>query len=239
MVRFRNAHRWLSLALLIVLLGFMRSYWSRLPEVDWMHHLHLLSATAWFVLLVWQPRLATTGRLAQHRRNGMIGLFLAGATVGTALLMLPGNIEDAVSGRDNGFIYPAFFYGITFFDLVTIAGFAGSVIMAILRSKQPEEHALWMVSTAFWIIGPAFVRLMVLPVVMIHGPEGLTFFKVAYFTMPVVLAAIAVTAWRVGRAHPALVLAFLANATVYVCEPIGNSPAWQAFCEALLLPPSE
>ena len=187
---------WLALAFVIVILGFLRSYWLKLPNVEFGHHLHLLSATAWFALLVWQPRLATTGRLAQHRRNGMIGLFLAGAVVGTSLLMVPRNIEKAVAGFDAGFVDPTFYYGISFFDLVTVAGFSVAVIMAMLRAKQPQEHALWMVTTAFWIIGPAFARVMVLPVIMINGGiEGLHFFDVIRIAMIPVLLAIAFMAF--------------------------------------------
>ena len=47
MNKYKNAHWWLLLALAIVILGFVRSYWSKFPHVDFGHHLHLLSATAW------------------------------------------------------------------------------------------------------------------------------------------------------------------------------------------------
>ena len=240
MENYKNAHRWLILAFVIVVLGFFRSYWSKFPDVDFAHHLHLLSATAWFALLVWQPRLATTGRLRQHRRNGMIGLFLAGAVVGTSLLMVPRNIENAVAGIDVGFVDPTFFYGISFFDLVTVAGFSLAVIMAILTARRPEDHALWMISTAFWIIGPAFARLAVLPVVMIRGNlEGLQFFDIIVPAMGLVLAVIAFVAWRMKRLHPALVLAFLGNTAGFVAEPIGDWEPWRNFCEAVLLRPSD
>ena len=237
MNKYKNAHWWLLLALAIVILGFVRSYWSKFPHVDFGHHLHLLSATAWFGLLVWQPRLATTGRMETHRRNGMIGLFLAGMVVGTALLMLPANIQNAVDGVGNGFVSPTFFYGISFYDLVSVLGFTGSVVMAILRRKQAEDHAMWMISTAFWIIGPAFGRLAVLPVAAIHGFEGLTFFMVLEWTIPVVLVSILFTAWRLKNWHPALLLAFAGNLSVYAGEPLGDTAWWRAFCDALLLPP--
>ena len=240
MNNYQYAHRWLWLAFAIVILGFVRSYWSRFPNVDFGHHLHLLSATAWFLLLIWQPRLATTGRLPQHRRNGMIGLFLAGAVVGTSLLMVPRNVEKAVAGVDTGFVNPTFFFGISFFDLVTVLGFSVAVIMAVVRSKRLEDHALWILSTAFWIIGPAFARLMVPVVALVRGGlEGLTFFDVINVAIALVLAAIALVAWRVRRLHPALILVFLGNATAFVAEPIGDWAVWQAFCEAVLLPPAD
>lgn len=238
MIHYKNAHRWLFLAFLVVILGFVRSYWSKFPNVDFGHHLHLLTATAWFALLVWQPRLATTGRIARHRINGMIGLFLAGAVVGTSLLMVPRNIANAVSWEEPGFVSSEFFYGISFFDLLTVAGFSLAVIMAMLRAKRPEEHALWMTTTALWIVGPAFVRLMIIPVIALNGgPEGLTFFDVIHVAMPIVLAVIAFMAWRLRSLHPALVLVFLGNASAYLVEPMGGWAPWQAFCVAVLLPP--
>lgn len=232
---YRNAHRWLLLALAIVILGFVRSYWSKFPQVEIGHHLHLLSATAWFALLAWQPKFATSGRMAQHRRNGMIGLMLAGATVASAILMLPGNIQKAVDGVGEGFVDPTFFYGITFFDVVTIIGFAVSVVMAMLNVKRLDDHAIWMISTVFWIVAPAFARLMVFPLVQLFGEENLNFFKVLYIIEPVILAAIVITAWRLRTRHIALVLAFLANASAYVCAPIGDNAMWRAFCEAVFL----
>ncbi len=240
MENYKNAHRWLILAFVIVVLGFFRSYWSKFPDVDFAHHLHLLSATAWFALLIWQPRLATTGRLRQHRRNGMIGLFLAGAVVGTSLLMVPRNIENAVAGTDSGFVDPTFFYGVSFFDLVTVVGFSIAVIMAILTSRRPQDHALWMVSTAFWIIGPAFARLAVIPVAMIRGGvSGLHFFDIIVPAVALVLAVIAFITWRLKRLHPALVLAFLGNASAFLAEPIGDWEPWRTFCETVLLRPSD
>lgn len=235
MNKYKNAHIWVSVAFVIVILGFIRSYWSKFPNVSFEHHLHLLTATAWFAFLIWQPRLATTQRLDQHRRNGMIGLILAGMVTASAMLMMPANIQNAVDGVSNGFVSPAFFYGITFFDVITVLGFVVSVAMAMLRSKQLDNHAIWMLSTVYWIVAPAFARLMALPVIMIHGMEGLTFFKVIFMVTPIILVAIVVTMWRLKNWHPALILALIANALIYVSEYMGNAPWWQTFTQALFL----
>ena len=242
MKNYKNAHRWLMVALLIVILGFVRSYWSQFPHVSFPHHLHLLFATGWFALLVWQPKLATTGRLEQHRRNGMIGLFLAGAVVGTSLLMVPGNIEDAVAGRvgGGGFVNPTFFYGVSFYDLVAISGFTLAVIMAVIQRKQPEAHALWMVTTALWILGPALARLLILPVAIIRGGlEGITFFFVINLALTLVLITIAIMAWRLKRFPLPLVLVAAGNVVAFLCEPIGDWPAWRSLMEAVFIPPPE
>lgn len=93
---FRHAHRWLLIPLFITLLGFTPSYFLKLGEATWHQHLHGISATLWFVLLIVQPWLATHGRLAQHRVIGPVGLLLAGMVVASALGVIPANIENAL-----------------------------------------------------------------------------------------------------------------------------------------------
>lgn len=232
---YKNTHRWLILSFLVVLLGFLRGYWSNFAEESFGHHLHMFSALVWFGYLMAQPWLATRRKMQQHRRNGMIGLFVAGLVVASAMLMLPGNIEEAQGKPDGGFVGATFLYGITFFDLATISAFAACIVMAIIRSKQLDNHALWMVATVYCILGPALARMMIMPVGLVLGFEGLTFIKVLYVSQPIMIAVIALTAWRLRNLHPALILAIAVNATGFVVEWIGNSPGWRALCDAVLL----
>ena len=74
MNKYKYVHLWLILAFIVVLLGFLRGYWSNFAEESLEHHLHMFSALVWFGLLMAQPWLATRGHMKQHRRNGMIGL---------------------------------------------------------------------------------------------------------------------------------------------------------------------
>ena len=235
MNKYKNVHLWLIVVFIIVLLGFLRGYWSNFANESFGHHLHMLSAVAWFGLLMAQPWLATRGQMARHRRNGMIGLFVAGLVVASALLMLPANIESAQGIPDVGFAGATFLYGITFFDLITIGAFSISVVMAIYRSKQMDDHAIWMISTVYCILAPALERMMVLPLALVFGFENLTFIKVLYFSQPIIMVAIAFTAWRLKNFHPALILAFVVNAGGLVVEWVGNSLLWRSLCDTFLL----
>ena len=235
MNKYKNAHRWLVITFIVVLLGFLRGYWSNFAEESFGHHLHMFSALIWFGFLMAQPWLATRGQMKRHRRNGMIGLFVAGLVVASAMLMLPGNIEDAQGIPDGGFVGATFLYGITFFDLITIIAFAVCIVMAILRSKQLDNHAIWMVSTVYCILGPALARMLVRPVGWLYGFEGLTFIEVLYFSQPIMMAVIAFTAWRLKNLHPALILAFTVNAAGFLVEWVGNNSVWRSICDSLLL----
>ena len=135
---FRRAHLWLLIPLVITLLGFTPSYFMKSGEGTWHQHIHGISATLWFVLLIVQPYLARHGQLPRHRLIGPIGLGLAGMVVASALAVIPANIENAQRTDLSPFISPAFYYGISFLDVVIAIGFTVSIVMAI---PQPPASA--------------------------------------------------------------------------------------------------
>lgn len=232
---FRNAHRWLLIPLFITLLGFTPSYFLKLGEATWQQHLHGISAMLWFGLLIVQPYLATHGRLAQHRVLGPVGLLLAGMVVASALGVIPANIENAQNPELSPLVPPAFFYGISFVDLVIAIGFTVSVVMAMLSVRRPRDHALWMISTAFWAISPGLVRLLAFGMIFTVGVDGLTLIDfVVVATFPVV-AAIVVLMFRMGRAHPALLLALFGNLLAFLTAWLGNNETWRAIARAVFL----
>ena len=234
LTRYRNVHLWLLIPLVIVVLGFMRSYYLKFPDVPWAHHLHLVTATAWYLLVVAQPWLATHGHLERHRRWGLFGVFLAGMVVASALVGLTGNIENAGRAEMPPIVSATFFYGVTFADLVTIAGFSAAVVIAVLKRRQLDDHAKWMISSVLWVLFPALVRLMVLPVGLVLGFEGLTFIQVIYITVPLLLVVMAYLLLRF-RFHPAMLWAFVGNLSFLLVEPVGNSATWRAICDAVFL----
>ena len=61
LTQYRNTHLWLLVPFGIVLIAFLPSYWLAFAEAPWRQHLHGLTATAWFILLIAQPYLVTRG----------------------------------------------------------------------------------------------------------------------------------------------------------------------------------
>lgn len=232
---FRHAHRWLLIPLFITLLGFTPSYFLKLGEATWHQHLHGISATLWFVLLIIQPWLATHGRLAQHRVVGPIGLLLAGMVVASALGVIPANIENALSPEPRPFIPPTFFFGISFVDLVIAVGFTVSVVMAMLNVKRPYDHALWMISTALWALSPGLSRMLAFGMLFTVGVEGRTLIEfVVVATFPII-AAIAAVMIRLRRAHPALILALIGNLLAFLVAWLGDNETWRAIATAMFM----
>lgn len=224
MSRYRTLHLWLLIPFAVAVLGFMRSYYLRFTDVSWGNHVHALSATAWFILIVVQPYLATRGRLTTHRMLGRIGIFLAGAVFASALVRIPENIRFAQSGPDSAIAPDYFLYGVSFFDLVAITGFAASVIVAVLRTDRTDEHAVWMISTVLWALMPALTRVALVP--SLHLGWTLDFAQLAMLTTPAIVVTAGAIIVRLRRFHPAMVAVVLGHISVYLIKPLGESSLW-------------
>ena len=152
---YKNAHLWLIIPILIIIAGFTPSYFTTFTAEPFGHHLHALSAIGWFALMIIQPYLATRGKLRNHRLWGSIGLFLAGAVVFSALSITPSNVYYGQIGGFPPVFTGEFFYGVICTETLAIIGFTLAVIMAIIKAREPHEHAIWMTSTVFFALMPA------------------------------------------------------------------------------------
>jgi len=90
---------------------------------------------------------------------------LAGIVVASALSVVKGNLLTV-----DGPLFPIR-YSLSFIDILTIMGFGTSVILSVLNAKNTQVHARWMISTVFWVLAPATVRLSFLPLGMFYQPK--------------------------------------------------------------------
>jgi hypothetical protein len=232
---YRNLHLWMVVGLAITLLGFAPSYFMNLRASTWYQHLHGLSATFWMCLLVLQPYLATHGRLKQHRRFGIVALILAGMVATSALAVVPFNIQNAVEGTHGAAASKTFFYGISYFDLISVAGFLIAVLMATLSVHKLGDHVIWMSSTVFWVLSPGLTRLIAFSMLYTVGLGDVTLLDIVFWTSFPIVALAVFLMIRLRRAHPALVLAAIGNAGIWVITPVGDSATWRAICDAVFL----
>ena len=224
MEKYKKAHLWLLIPFALAVMGFWRSYFMNFTGATWGQHIHGLSAILWFGFVISQPYLATHGQLKKHRRNGIIGMFLAGMVVASALAVIPGNIRLALTDIDPPVAPDFFLYGVSFIDLITITGFGLSVIMAIIKSKNLDDHALWMISTVFWALMPALARLALVPLLWMDTYTH--FANLAMITTPFIILAALIIMIRMKRAHPALIAVIAGNLSVYLIVPLGENQWW-------------
>lgn len=236
--KYRNAHKWMLIPWIVILIGFTPQYFMTWLSEPWAYHLHALSAMGWYALIVIQPYLATHGKLQQHRFWGMIGVFLAGAVVFSALSIVPTNVYFGAKG---GFepIFPAsFFYGLVFTETIQVIGFGLAVIMAIINSKRPEQHALWMTSTIFFGLMPAWGRLIMFPVLITVGEiawlDTQTSLNIGITLFFIVILFIG---YRLKKLkHPAIILSLIFVSFMFFTIKIGELDWYQELVTRIMKP---
>ncbi len=209
------------------MIGFARSYWLAMADAPFRQHLHGLTATAWFVLLILQPWLVTHGHGARHRVVGMFALLLAGAVIASGLAAIPYNLV-------NERLPEIARYGLSFGDVILVSGFTTSVVFGVINARSVEDHAHWMIATVFWALPPATFRLG-MTLVLASGIENpgnvapLVLIGAGLVNLPVLLFM----TWRERRVHPAYLLAAAGSLTLAVALPVGAMAWWINIADAV------
>lgn len=230
---FPKAHIWLLLPFVITLCGFSFTYWSRFSSVPFRHHIHGLSATAWYLLVIIQPYLYQKGNLRLHRRLGLLGLALAGGVVLSSLQSLPHNLSHPSMSKNVA-------YGLIFMDFVVVAGFSASVFLAIKHVKNTSIHGRWMISTVLWALQPAIIRLIGFSLNGItDGNSPLSFTQVVYLSNGLIFLSVGVIILLDYKrekviyssyATVCIAIVFMSSLYVYMTK----APWWGNFLENLL-----
>jgi hypothetical protein len=239
--KYKTLHLWMILPMIIMQFGIYRDYWGDFSENAWSVHMHYWTGTVWYAYLIIQPWFATHGRLALHRTNGIIGMFIAGGVCLTALSMLNRDIvttERSMAAPDRfGPFEPWFFFGVAAVEIIMMTAFGFAVIKSILHRKQVENHSWWMITTVFIIMMPALGRGIQNVYVDMHRenwPNVDIMFPI-YITNGIILLLLFLAAWKYGKIkHPATWLAVFVNLFNFLLEPIGRSEPVQNFLKSLL-----
>ena len=228
---YRNFHLWMLFPFAISILGFSYSYYLQLGKATFHQHVHGLSATAWYVLVVLQPYLiARRNDVRLHRTLGAIATLVAGLVAGSALTIIPKNIDDVATLDPQGFFNPTFAYFAVIIDFVLVSLFIASVVMAILRMKQRDlaGHVQWIMASVFFVLSPGLARLFGIATIVAHqgNMAGISLVKLALPSMLVMMAIIVVYYRKFGSfRHPSFWLLMAAHATYLFVVPIGDSEA--------------
>lgn len=204
------------LLLSFLLLGFaptlyLRAFTEPQPIPAYLH-VHGVVLTSWYVWLLVQTSMVRTGRVAQHRRLGVIG-----AVIGTAVVIAGPMATLGVVGRLRaaGFDWDTdmsaagelgvqgvpmlnFVSQVVWGNFVSIVVFAGLLAAAILLRRTPQAHKRLIVLASIAIVGPALARISRWPVL---GGEDGPFIPLMLLGLPLaVIVHDLVTARRVHKA---------------------------------------
>jgi uncharacterized membrane protein len=225
--------------LVLTVIAFWPSYFARLFEQpDAWFHAHGIALTAWLVLLVAQAQLIRTQRRMLHRALGKLSYVLAPAVVVVSTLFVHHRLTAglvAVPPQLPPMVLH--FLALTLLSLVAFAVFYGA---AIVRRRDPQTHARWMIATLFPLFTPvtdrlvgAYLRPLVAFVPRIEGNPILP--AVGFAVADLFLLALTVWDWRANRRFGVFAGA-LGALLVYHAGTLGlhRVPAWNAFCVAFL-----
>lgn len=212
---------WVAAILAIGVFGFWKPYFSRLGTADPLAHLHTGLMLAWFALLLVQPVLVRSRRLALHRRLGRVSWVLVPAIVVTMLAFARQRLQAA---PEEAFTFQAY---VLYLGLTGAGMFATAWALAMWHRREPSLHARYMAGTALVMLDPAIVRVMIfwLP------PPGVQ--NLQWITYGIVYAILGTLMFlerrqpRGRRAFPVLLGMFV---VVHVLSlTLARSGAWLAF----------
>jgi hypothetical protein len=179
---YKHAHLYLALGLLVVAIGFSKTYFNQLGEFSFPYHLHGISASLWMILLIIQPYLFQKGFLKAHRILGWSSILVVPIIVIAGIIMM----RLMIQGQAN--YPPNVVYQLAFIDTLTLFGFTLLYLMALYFRKNLKLHARFMVTTIFGPLVPALTRIFIINLgVASNFNEGLTY---SYLMIELVLLII-------------------------------------------------
>jgi len=155
-------------------------------------HLHAVVFMGWVAIFVTQSWLASQQRPDLHRRLGMLAMVWVAIMIGVSLSIV---VDVTRRGTVPFFFQPQHFLVIN--PLTTLC-FAALVAVAVRLRRHPDWHQRLQICAMTAIMGPAFGRLLPMPLLVPHA------FETAVAAALIFPAVGAVRDWRsAGRVHPA------------------------------------
>ncbi len=239
--KYSSLYKWMIIPMIIMQLGIFKDYWGDFTDNAWSVHIHYWTGTIWYIYLIIQPYFATHGQMSKHRTNGIIGMFIAGAVCFTALSMMNRDIVTSQKTLESpeafGPFQSWFFFGVAAVEIVMMTAFGYAVIQSIIKRKEVESHAWWLISSVFIIMMPALGRGIQNIYVLMHIKNwpDVNIMTPIYYSQFIILGMILIGAWKYDKwKHPATFLAIGVNIFIFLLEPIGRSETIQIFLKSII-----
>jgi hypothetical protein len=239
---------WMALLLaLLMFAGFapsvyMRGAFFEVAPIPLYLHVHAAILTGWFLLFVVQTSLASSGRLADHRKLGTAGAIYAAVAFIAALVATFGFVPRTLAGGftfdmdvsafnegSAGITIGQFISNVVWSNLGAALSFAILVALAIAYRGRPETHKRLMLLASISFMGPALARVARWP--FLGGEQGPFTFAAILGLLAALVVYDLVTLRRV---HPATLFgAGLRVLTLFGMQFVASSEPGLAFIRAL------
>lgn len=228
-MKYKHFYLWMLIPFVISILGFSYSYYFNLANAAFHQHVHAISATFWYILIIVQSYLIIGKQgIQRHKTLGTIGIILAGMVAGSAFAIIPKNIDNVKTLDINGFFNPTIAYFVTLLDFVLICMFVLSVSLAILsiKKKKLSDHVQWLMASVFFVLSPALVRMLGVGAIFLNkgSMEGITMVKMSIPAMTVMLALIVIFYFKFGSfKHLSFKLLVICQLSFLFVEQVGDN----------------
>jgi len=214
---YKNAYLYFILAMLVTVVAFIPSYFTRLRETDTGHHFHGITATLWLLLFIVQPFLYRRGLIKWHRSIGKISFILVPLIVVGGLTM----IHRMLLAKAN--YPPQLPYQLAFIDFFTLALFILFFALAMVHRKNIQLHARYMVCTVLGPLIPALTRFLFL----IPGIDSFNkSLNMSYVLIELVLLLLLSDDKRSGKIRSPYIIAIGLFITQHVLMNFAKEWAW-------------
>ena len=221
---------------LIAFGGFVPTYWARLAHGSFgggpLLHWHGMLFFGWTLFFLMQTLFVATGRVANHRNWGLVGISLATAMAISVVIAAIRTIKvaEAISMGDEA----------RRFAIVSLTGlvlFAAFFTLAIVNVRRAEWHKRYLIVATVPLMQAAAARVFMTlfappgavgpPPVFVAVPPGLL--------VDLLIVVGMVHDWRTrGRPHPVYVVGLAVNLGVQLlCVPLSTTAAWMAIARAV------
>lgn len=149
-----DAGPWFLGLLVLAAVAFWPSYLSQLGASTAYTHLHAFTATLWILMLIAQPVAVRTRRMSLHRALGRASYAVVPVVLLSVILLAHSRIAGLEGGAFAGQSY------LLYMQVSLAAMFGLCYALALLNRRNMAVHARFMICTAFTLVDPIVVRLL-------------------------------------------------------------------------------
>jgi len=227
---------WMASAFILIAFGgFIPTYWAKLANGTFpgnpITHIHGAFFFTWTLFYFAQTSLVASGRVANHRNWGLVGISLASVMCCTVVLAEINSIK--VAEHINMGDQARRFLIVSFSALVTFATF---FTLAIVNNRRSEVHKRLMILAMIPLMQAAVARIFKTlvapdavgpPPVFVSVPPG--------FIVDLLVVVAMLYDWRTrGRPHPVYVAGLPALVLIQVLVvPISTTSVWMSVARGI------
>lgn len=219
---YKQPYFYFIIALLICLLGFWPTFFSKIATNDFAHLIHGFSATAWMAVPILQAWLISQSKYRQHRQVGRGALILVPVVFVSGMHMVRVMISGSPENQE------LLILKLAFLDISAMILFVVFVALAIwsVRKGDSDAHARYLAASVLFALEPALERVFVAYVPGVSGFDHALYLSL--ISIEIILIILLLIEWRRGRIRPPFMITLGFFALIHIfATPVATSSTFR------------